>query len=1256
LKGKTAMEKIKLTIDGNEITASPDQTILEVIRENRLADIPTLCHDPKLPPYGSCYLCVVEVEGVSKMIPSCSSPVAAKMVIHTDNERIHSARKTALELLLSNHYADCLAPCQQTCPAGVDVQGYIALIAMGKAQDAIRLIKETNPLPLVCGRVCVRECEVACRRNRVDDTVGIDYLKRYASDIDIENPWTPQVPAKNGRKVAVVGGGPSGLTCAYYLVLKGYAVTLFEKAPHLGGMLRFGIPEYRLPKELLDKEIKWITDLGVTVKTNSMLGKDFEISHLKEQGFDAIYLAFGAQKAKAMRLPDEDKISGVISGIDFLWQLQNPDKPKIFGRVVVVGGGNTAIDAARTARRLGADNVTILYRRTRNEMPAHHLEIDAAIEEGVELILLSAPTELVQENGRLKALTCIRMELGEADTSGRRSPVPVKNSEYQLPCEFAISAIGQDVDLCGLQKDPLLKSTRHNTLVFDEGTFATTLPGVFTGGDMATGPDVAIAAIAHGKIAANAIDQYLLSGSATAQNKGFISRKEIFGDIPDVEFANFAKISKEKMPELNAGERIKTFAEVELGFSAAQTKNETGRCLECGCSAYFECDLRKHAENFGVDLKKFIGEVRKYPVDKAHPFITLDPNKCIACGRCVRTCSEVLQVSALGFVYRGFKSVVRPAMEKKLLQTNCISCGNCIAACPTGAISENRPFVKPGPWAGKKHTSICHFCSIGCVLQYQEFNRDAFSVAGFNGESHNNGYLCHKGRFGYRYMLDEQKLLTPLLKKKNVLQETTWDEALDTAAKKIKAIIKKHGPEAVAVFGSPRLANEELYLLQKWVRCGFKTNNLGSFNNLFNGNDQDALDDMVGLTTSTTTMDELKNAGIIMVVNAELTENNLIVELKIKAAMKKGAKLISINSSENALSKISDLWLDPKRGTNTALIAGLANDLIKSNRVNRDFINLRCENFNEYENSISALTLEKTAETTGVQIQKLQKALEMLGPESNLVIVYGQDQCLEKSRDDLKALANLTLQFGRVGQPGNGLILIRDYANAQGLLDMGVDPRYLPGYVTPGQKGIERFNKLWNTDLNEIFKPVDIEKKLRTKKIKALLIFGEDPFGASAAQKLLPGIEFILLLDFFKTATADRADVVLPASTPLESAGTYTACDRRVQKSEALFPPKSGLSNLEIISALAEKLAMPLQLKTTAEIFNEIRQANPFYQTMASEGFWGKDLFRENFPTASGKGKFVPLTIELATCNEEKQTVLASETYIRSKIKNKLVV
>jgi formate dehydrogenase major subunit len=1250
------MDKITLTIDGKEVTARPEQTLLEVIQENRIAEIPTLCHEPKLPPYGSCYLCVVEVEGIAKLIPSCSSPAANKMVVHTDNPRIREARKTALELLLSNHFADCLAPCQQTCPAGVDVQGYIALIAMGKPGEAVRLIKETNPLPLVCGRVCVRECEVACRRNRVDERVGIDYLKRYASDIDIEAPWTPTPAPANGKKVAVVGGGPAGLTCAYYLVLKGYAVTLFEKSPHLGGMLRYGIPEYRLPKELLDKEISWITDLGVTVKTNSALGKDFSIADLKEHGFAAIYLAFGAQKAKSMRLPDEETIAGVLPGIDFLWQLQSAEKPKIHGNVVVVGGGNTALDAARTAKRLGAAKVTILYRRTRNEMPAHPMEIEAAIEEGVELVLLSAPTELVAENGRLKALTCIRMELGEADASGRRSPVPLPGSEYRLPCDFAISAIGQDVDLCGLQKDPLLKSTRHNTLVFSESTFETSLPGVFTGGDMATGPAVAIDAIAHGKIAANAIDHYIRSGKAAGKEKEFISRKEAFGELPDSDFADFARIKKEKMPELPAASRAKSFEEVELGFSPEQAGNETSRCLECGCSAYFDCDLRKHAVDFGVDITKFVGEVRKYKVDKAHPFIALDPNKCIACGRCVRTCSEILRVSALGFVYRGFKSVVRPSMEKKLLETNCISCGNCISACPTGAIAEKLPFVKPGPWAGKKLDAICHFCSVGCALQYKVYGADAYAAVGTSSAAHNKGYLCHKGRFGYRYLLDDQRLLAPRVKGKAGLQETSWDVAMEHAAKALNAVIKKNGPEAVAVLASPRLANEELYLLQKWVRTGFKTNAIGSFTNLVNGRDLDALDDMLGFTASTTTMDEFRNADVIMVVNAELTENNLVAELKIKEAMKKGARLISVNSSENPLSRIADLWLDPRRGTNTALVAGLANALIKKGRIDQAFIDRRTENFTQFQASIAKMEARTAMARTGIREDQFAKAVDMLAAAANIVIVYGMDQCLEKSRDDVKALGNLTLLLGKVGQPGNGLVLVRDFANSQGLLDMGVDSRYLPGLVRPGQPEVERLGKMWDVPLQRIFQPLDLAAKLKKGEIKALLIFGEDPLASAQAGGLLAKVKFKLVVDFFLTATAAEADVVLPMSSPLESSGTFTACDRRLQRSAALVPPAAGKTNLEIMGTLAAKLGMELAPATPEEIFTEIGRANPFYQGLETGAFWGKTLFQETFATGSDKGKFLPVTIDSATCNQERQPLLASENYLQFKIRNKLVV
>ncbi len=660
--------------------------------------------------------------------------------------------------------------------------------------------------------------------------------------------------------------------------------------------------------------------------------------------------------------------------------------------------------------------------------------------------------------------------------------------------------------------------------------------------------------------------------------------------------------------------------------------------------------------DFGVDITKFVGEVRKYKVDKAHPFITLDPNKCIACGRCVRTCSEILRVSALGFVYRGFKSVVRPSMEKKLLETNCISCGNCIAACPTGAIAEKLPFAKPGPWAGKKYDAICHFCSVGCQLQYKVFGPDAYAAIGTADTAHNKGYLCHKGRFGYRYMLDEQRLRVPQVKGKAGLQDASWEEALDLAAAKLQAIIKKHGSDAVAVFASPRLANEELYQLQKWVRAGFKSNLIGSFSNLSMGGDLDALDDMLGLTASTTTMDEFQRADVIMVVNAELTEDNLVAELKIKEAMKKGAHLITVNSSENPLSRIADLWLDPRRGTNTALVAGLTNALIKKGRIDRAFVDARTENFAEFQAAIAEIEAGQVSAQTGIQEDRFTQAVDMLARATNIVVVYGMDQCLEKSRDDVKALGNLLLLLGKVGQPGNGLILIRDYANAQGLLDMGADSRYLPGLIRPGQQAVAQLQEMWGVPLKRIFQPVDLEAKLKKGDIKALLIFGEDPLASAAAGKLLAKVKFKLVVDFFLTATASEADVVLPMSTPLESSGTFTACDRRVQQSNAVMAPASGKTNLEAIGMLAEKLGMALDPLDVAGIFAEIGRANPYYTGLAMGDFWGRDLFRETFATGSGKAKFLPVALDPATCTREKQPLLASENYLQSRIKNKLVL
>ncbi len=1215
-------EQLKIKINNQEYAANPGDTILDVVRRHEIDTIPTLCHDPKLPPYGSCYLCVVEVEGLEKLVPSCSSPVAPGMSIHTDNEKIRESRKTALELLLSNHYADCLGPCTQTCPAGVDVQGYIALMSAGRYREAVRLIKEKNPLPLVCGRVCVRECETACRRNFVDDRVGIDYLKRYAADIDIENPWVPDQPARNGKKVAIVGGGPAGLTAAYYLTLKGYAPTIFESSPQLGGMLRYGIPEYRLPKALLDREIKCITDLGVEVKTGVKVGKAFTLQSLKESGFDAIFLAMGAQKAKTMGVDGEEKIEAVLGGIDFLRRMQSPTPPKIYGTVVVVGGGNTAVDAARTSLRIGAEKVIILYRRTMKEMPAHQMEIDAAAEEGVEMRFLSAPVSIVAKDGKLEALRCIRMELGEPDASGRRSPVPVKGSEYDLPAAFVISAIGQDIDLVSIDKESGIKTTRQKAIVVDKASFATSHPGVFAGGDVITGPAVAIDAIAHGRAAALAIDEYIRTGRTTPAAKSFTSRKEAFGEIPESEFLHVRHIEKERMNELPVKERTGSQVEVEVGFTESQVIKEAGRCLECGCQAYFDCDLRKYATAFGVDISRFIGNTRQHRVDATHPFITLDPNKCINCGRCVRTCSQIVHVSALGFVYRGFKSVVKPSMEKPLLETTCISCGSCISACPTGAIMEKLPFRKPGPWAFEDRESVCSFCSVGCDLSYRVFHDGLFTVSGVDGTSHNKGYLCAKGRFGYRYMMDEKRLLKPMIRRRGEWHDATWDEALTFAARKLTAIAEGSGADSIAALASPKLTNEELYLLQKFVRAGLRTNNIGSFSNLVNGAGRDALDSMFGLTVSTATMDDLQKADVIMVINADPSEDNLIAELKIKAASKRGTKVVTVTSSEIPLVKFSDLWIDAKRGTNTALINGICKAIIENGWEDASFIKKRTEGYEAFKTSMAPFDKASVSEITGVKTEKLEQLFELVAnPKAKVAVVYNVDSLWEKSKNDLKAIGNLMMLSGRIGKPGNGIIILRDFANSQGLLDMGVDPAYLPGYVRPGDTArVGALEELWKAPIQDIFKPVNLKEAMERDQIKGLIVFGEDPLFATSNLKLTSGAEFMVVVDSFMTATALEADVVLPASLPIETEGTFTACDRRMQKTAKVFEPKAGMENWQILSALAEKMHVVLSREGHDGYRRGDQESRPPLWEACGRRMLGQGLAGENFHDAERPG------------------------------------
>ncbi|MBW1744188.1 MAG: FAD-dependent oxidoreductase, partial [Deltaproteobacteria bacterium] len=401
-------------------------------------------------------------------------------------------------------------PCQSACPILTDAREYIQLIAERKFEEAFASIRRLNPLPGVCGRICTHPCETACKRGQVDQPLSIAALKRFASD----GPWaaeykTALADKSSEEKVAIVGSGPAGLAAAHDLALLGYQVTIFETLPVLGGMLMVGVPEYRLPKDVLEKEIEAILGLGIEVKTGIRIGEEVKLADLFDQGYKAVFVAVGAHEDRKLGIAGEDALDGVVSAVSFLSQVNQGQDPKVGTKVAVVGGGNTAVDSARSALRLGTKEVHLVYRRSQEEMPAAKEEIEEAIHEGVQMAYLTSPVEILGQDGKVSALKCIRNELGEPDASGRRSPTPVQGSEFTLDVDMVIAAIGQAPESSFLSKEPGLTEGGNRIVTKDPEALATPLAGVFAGGDAVTGPATAIKAIAAGKRVAGSIDLYL---------------------------------------------------------------------------------------------------------------------------------------------------------------------------------------------------------------------------------------------------------------------------------------------------------------------------------------------------------------------------------------------------------------------------------------------------------------------------------------------------------------------------------------------------------------------------------------------------------------------------------------------------------------------------------------------------------------------------------------------------------------------------
>ena len=670
------MADINFILDGKAVTAAPGETILSVATKNGI-EIPTLCFNGRVSRTTACFVCVVKDKKTGRFLPSCSACPVEGQEVDASSDEVRDMRRTALGLLLSEHTGDCEAPCTMACPAHASVEEYVRAGRQGDFKKALEIIKQRIPLPMSIGRVCPRFCEKDCRKNVTSKPVSINDFKRLAADLYYEE-YMEELPELKDKKVAIVGAGPAGLSAAYYLRRLGYGSRIFERMPEAGGMLRYGIPEFRLPKATLRKELEHFKKMGIEIETGKELGKDFTIESLKKE-YQAVIVTVGSWASSSMRIDGEELAQQGIKWLEGVasanWKgCANP------GKTVVVGGGNTAMDCARTALRLGGD-VTVVYRRTQKEMPAEQLEVLEAMEEGVKFEFLTAPLSLKKNADGKLALTCQKMVLGEPDASGRRSPVPQPGSDFDIACDTVIAAIGQRT----VAPSEVNKDKRGNIVIGKDIRCAD--GAVFAAGDCVTGPKTVVEAVAAGHNAADA---------AAAAMEGKTYEVPAIFNVSRGHWSSLEKSDLVFLREVSDADRVKpdyismekrrtTFEEPFPTIPAEKIEKEGERCIECSCTAKGECKLKKFSEKYCAAPDMFSGSKPVAAVDTRHPYIIHDRKKCIRCGLCVKTCSEIVNKNLLAAMKRGFNTQVGTAFDQGL-QSYCTDCGACIEACPVGAL------------------------------------------------------------------------------------------------------------------------------------------------------------------------------------------------------------------------------------------------------------------------------------------------------------------------------------------------------------------------------------------------------------------------------------------------------------------------------------------------------------------------------------------------------------------------------------------
>jgi formate dehydrogenase major subunit len=1099
------MALVKLNINGKEITAEAGKTVLEAALENGI-EIPHLCFDKRLEVYAGCGLCIIEIEGQPKIARSCATYVADGLVVRSDTPKVIEARNNALNLLVSQHIGDCKAPCTLNCPANTDVQGYVGLVANKQYIESLKLIKEKLPLPACIGRVCPHPCEDACRRQHVEEPVSIACIKTFAADYDLNtgNPYIPDLKPATGKKVAVVGAGPAGLSAAYYLLVDGHEVDVFEAMPKPGGMLRYGIPEYRLPKNVVDAEVAIIEKMGANFNYGVKVGEDISLDYLRTK-YDAVFLGIGAWKSSSLRCEGEDT-PGVIGGIDFLIRVAENKPVKIGRKVIVVGGGNTAMDVARTSIRLGAEEVRVVYRRSEDQMPAEKIEIKEAKEEGVIFSFLSAPSLVLSDGDKVTGLRCEKMVLGEKDESGRQSPVPT-GEFVEFEADTIIAAIGQEVD-CGNIKVGLGKK---KNIAIKEGTFETNLEGVFAGGDAATGPKIAIEAVAQGGRAARVITTYLAGEMIPYKNIPLV-----YTEVTKEDFKDEKVIPRVPHRTVEPEIRKHNFQPILPTMTEEEAVREGQRCLECGCKDYFECQLVDYIKKYEVDTKKYhaINERRFKETD--HPFISQNVDKCVLCGLCVRACDEVVGASALGFVERGNATFVAPAFQQELKMTSCISCGHCIDVCPVGAWLDRRNNMKEIPLNLEKTKSVCSYCSVGCEIVYEHKDNKVYLAS----SKENEIPACGKGKFGIEHINHEKRLLKPKVRIKGNYEPIELDTAIFETAKRLRSIQNMYGQDQIAFVVSPKLTNEEFKYI-KAVADELNTKYKGSFTL----DSEPGIEAVLGRNESTVGMEELDNADLIISVG-HLYEHHPSAGMKLRR-LSETKKIISASTIKTKLESFASK-------------ADLTDYEVFFTRVLKALVDtgfIKKERITSYENGEDLIkALDK--------VEVLPEALKVAEAfkKARKPIILADENTVPKAA--LKVLADITLLAGNDRRPHRGLIVQKAKVNSQGAWNIG--------FRTPGE---------------------EIRKALLNNELKGLVVIGEDVLGnVPELKEAVDKLKFFAAFDIMENETTANAEYLLPLCSIAESSGTIVSADGTVRNVVQAIKPLTGMSNLEMFKKLAELL------------------------------------------------------------------------------------